>query len=297
MKKKVFITGSNGFIGSHIMNYFLNKGYETIGCDIISSNTSYKVDLTSESETIDFINKETPDIVIHCAGNANVNSSVENPKMDYLSNVVVTQNVLKALKELNNKPRMVFLSSAAVYGNQELLPINEKATLNPLSPYAENKIKCEEMCKQANLEDSVEVKIARIFSVYGSGLKKQIFWDMHNKIVNTGKLEMFGTGNESRDYIHINDLLDVIFLLSTEETEYDVFNVANGEEIYIKDVAKMFAEVNNVKVVYFNGVEMKGNPLNWKADISRIKSLGYNPKISIKDGIKEYSDWVKSINE
>lgn len=293
--KKVLVTGSSGFIGSHVLNHFINCGYETYGWDVYANDIKEKqIDLTNAESVNSELKILLPDIIIHCAGNANVNDSVIDPDNDYIKNVIVTQNLLTSVNKINKKPRIVFLSSAAVYGNQDKLPINEEAILNPLSPYAKNKILCEELCKKTN-ENGGDIKIARIFSVYGNGLRKQIFWDMYQKIKKERKLEMFGTGEESRDYIHINDLLNAIYLLATTDDTNVVYNVANGEETTIKEVANIFATINNIENVSFNGIEMKGNPLNWRADISRIRKIGYKKTINIYDGIKNYSDWVKNI--
>lgn len=291
--KTVLVTGSLGFIGSHVLSHFSYNGWKAFGWDIADKDNTKYVDLSKKESIIEEIIKIEPDVIVHCAGNANVNSSVVDPEMDYNKNVVITKNLLDSLPSLKSKPRIVFLSSAAVYGNQDVLPICEDAPLNPLSPYAKHKIMCEDMCTSLN-RDGYDVKIARIFSVYGNGLKKQIFWDMHNKIKETNKLEMFGTGNESRDYIHVNDLLNVLYILATADTDEVIFNVANGEEVYIKDVAKMFAKINGIEEVYFNGVEMKGNPINWRADISKIKKLGYKQGVSLYEGINSYSNWVKA---
>jgi nucleoside-diphosphate-sugar epimerase len=143
----------------------------------------------------------------------------------------------------------------------------------------------------------MDIKIARIFSAYGKGLRKQIFWDMYNKLKNTGRLDMFGTGNESRDYIHINDVIESLYLLATVESKDVIFNVANGEEVTIRQATEWFTEVVGVSFdkIIFNGVVREGDPLNWSADVSKIKALGYKKTVDMKDGLKEYYDWVDSL--
>ena len=141
----------------------------------------------------------------------------------------------------------------------------------------------------------MNVKIARIFSAYGAGLRKQIFWDMYNKLHQSGQLDMFGTGNESRDYIHVKDLIRAICLLAETEDKNLIYNVANGEETTIRQAAELFAESNGASpdIIHFNGVVREGDPLNWRADISRMKALGYTKSIEMKDGIRQYIEWAK----
>lgn len=296
--KKVLVTGASGFIGSKLVEKFKIQGYDVIGwnrIDTIINGIDVKcVDMSTKDSIVDALKKCNPDIIIHCAGSADVGKSVANPEMDYEGNVTLTHNLLFAMHKCGlEKKRFVFLSSAGVYGNPVSLPITEDMTLNPLSPYAVHKVMCEELCKYFVNNYSADIKIARIFSAYGAGLRKQIFWDMHNKVKSTGKLDMFGTGKESRDYIHVNDVIESIYLLATEKTEEVIFNVANGEEITIRQATDYFASASGIKAdnICFNGVVREGDPLNWRADISRIKKLGYHKSVQMEDGIREYVEW------
>lgn len=292
---KIVITGSLGFIGSSVLNHFIVKDYDVLGLDVISSDAhTKKIDLLNQEELRKILKEFSPNLIIHCAGSANVNESIKDPKKDYRNNVLVTKNLIDSVLYAKLKTRIVFMSSAAVYGNQSVLPINEEAPLNPLSPYAEDKIICEDMFKNIK-SNEVDIKIVRAFSVYGPGLKKQIFWDMHKKLQETGKLEMFGTGEESRDYIYISDLVNAIELIATKKSQYSIFNVANGKEIPIKDVVKIFAECNNTDKYYFNNVHMEGSPNRWEADISRLSKIGFKKTVDIEKGIKKYCDWVKNL--
>lgn len=301
MNKKVLITGASGFIGSKLLEKFKHEGYDITGWDRIDTNiygvAVVNVQMNNKDSIVDALRKFNPDIIIHCAGSADVGKSVANPEMDYDGNVTLTHNLLFAMHKCGlEKKRFVFLSSAGVYGNPISLPITEDMPVKPLSPYALHKVMCEDMCCYFKNNYGADIKIARIFSAYGAGLKKQIFWDMYNKVANTGKLNMFGTGNESRDYIHVTDVVKSIYLLATEDSEFDVFNVANGEETTIRSVTEYFAKYSNLpdEKIHFNGVVREGDPLNWKADIQRISSLGYEKSVSIEDGIKDYTEWCKN---
>ncbi len=300
---KVLITGATGFIGSRIADYFYNNGYDVVGWDRKSRDKEFiikNVDMENEDSIVSELQHIAPDIVIHCAGSADVSKSVENPRLDFVGNVIITHNLLFAIHKCKlKKTRIVFLSSASVYGNPTSLPITEDMPLNPLSPYAVHKVMCEELCKYFIANYNMDIKIARIFSAYGVGLTKQIFWDMYQKYKSTGRLDMIGTGKESRDYINVNDVVRALYMLATENSNEFVYNVANGEEVTIREVVELFALFYDVDLQYisFNGIVREGDPLNWKADISKIRRLGYEKSIDIRNGIKQYTNWIKQIEK
>lgn len=294
--KKVLVTGADGFIGSKIAQKFLLNGYEVLGWDRNQRTAPFRIeapDMSDIEAVVKALEEFNPDIVVHCAGSADVGKSVRNPEIDFHGNVVLTHNLLFAMHRLGiDNRRLVFLSSAGVYGNPKSLPITEDMEVNPLSPYAIHKVMCEDLCKYFAQNYKMDVKIARIFSAYGAGLKKQIFWDMYNKAAN-GTLPMFGTGCESRDYIHVTDVVNSLFLLATTASTDIIYNVANGEEVTIKEATEIFAKHVGIPAaqISFNGIVREGDPLNWRADISRIKNLGYRKSIEMDDGLKDYVMW------
>lgn len=296
--KKVLITGAGGFIGAKMLQTFQSKGYSVCGWDRMNQEKVQCVDMLDAAAVMDGLQRVKPDIVVHAAGSADVGKSVQEPDMDFCGNVAITHNLLFGLHKLHMEgTRVVFLSSAGVYGNPSSLPITEDMPVNPLSPYALHKVMCEDMCRYFKKNYGMDVKVARIFSAYGAGLKKQIFWDMHCKAESTGRLEMFGTGNESRDYIHVDDVAQALYLLATTESKDIIFNVANGEEVTIRQVTEIFAKYANVPAenISFNGVIREGDPLNWRADISRMLKLGYSKTVSITPGLEDYWKWCRNV--
>ena len=292
----VLITGAAGFIGYNLALHFHNMNYKVVGWDRIQPQAPFdfqNVKTDSIQSMCDALRECMPDIVIHCAGSADVGKSVLDPEIDYEGNVTLTHNLMFAMHKVGlEKVKFVFLSSAGVYGNPKVLPINEEACLQPLSPYAVHKVMCEELCRYFIDNYNMNVKIARIFSAYGTGLKKQIFWDMYQKSKN-GLLQMYGTGNESRDYIYIDDVVQALYLIATKDSDDIVFNVANGEEVTIHNVAEMFAYYVGIprEKIVFNGAIREGDPLNWKADIEKIRRLGYKKSVEMQEGIKTYVKW------
>ncbi len=297
---RVVVTGANGFIGRNMLDVFNANGYEAIGWDIIANELENirRVDLIYREEIEKALQTDKPDIIIHCAGNASVGSSFEDVRRDYDLNVTITHDLLFAMNNLGlTSTRFVFLSSASVYGNPSCLPIDETEKKMPISPYALHKSMCEDICFYFIDNYKFDIKIARVFSAYGSGLRKQVFWDMYQKYLRDGNIQMFGSGMESRDFIHIEDLKQALFLMATKSFPETIINVANGEEITIEQIAKLFAKKidDNHPEVQFNGITRKGDPDNWKADISLLNKLGYSKRVSIEQGIGMYCEWVKNI--
>lgn len=301
---KVLITGDEGFIGKYLSQYYFSCNVDVYGWDIKgvhSSNSIYEpANMMKQDDTERILAEIQPDYIYHCAGIADVRKSVENPLLDLESNYITTHNLLFAMKKLHMKNcRFILFSSAAVYGSPKCLPISEESTVHPLSPYALHKLAAEEVCRFVHANDSLDTKIIRIFSAYGSGLKKQIFWDMYNKLQNTGKLELWGSGSESRDYIYIDDLINAVTLIAHQAPkDIIVYNVANGLETTIRQAAESFVDQIGAdrSVIRFNGIVREGDPVNWKADISKLVKLGYRRSVSFDEGIRKYVKWVKEMN-
>lgn len=298
---KVLISGIYGFIGSHLEKSYIASGWEVFGWDIDGVTAGgdfwFQANMMDPADAQKVIGKIIPDLLLHCAGNADVSKSVRNPLEDLQRNYITTENLLFALKACGVvNCRFLLFSSAAVYGNPFSLPMNEMQPINPLSPYALHKRAAEEACEFVHRNYGMDVKILRIFSVYGPGLKKQIFWDMHRKIKETGRLELYGSGEESRDYIYVDDLVNAVRLIADAASFEDIyFNVANGEEITIREAANIFSAAAGLPEdkISFMGTRREGDPINWRADIGKLKRLGYFRQISFPLGIGKYIAWVK----
>lgn len=299
---KVLITGNKGFIGGHLYNEYVKKNDMVYGWDkdgvYVSANETFAANMLKSDDVEQVLLKLKPDLIIHCAGNADVANSVKYPDVDMESNYYTTHNLLFAMKKMHmTETRFILMSSAAVYGDPIVLPIGEDQNLNPLSPYALHKSAAESVGLYMARNHGIDFKAVRIFSGYGIGLRKQIFWDMYHKVKNSGALEMLGSGYESRDYIYIDDLIQAIMLVAEKAPrDEQIYNVANGVEIQIKEVAEIFGDIMGIdkELITFSGTRREGDPINWRADINKLKQLGYEPKVSFEEGVKRYVEWVSN---
>jgi dTDP-glucose 4,6-dehydratase/UDP-glucose 4-epimerase len=152
------------------------------------------------------------------------------------------------------------------------------------------------LCKEYHQIYELSVAIVRPFSVYGPGLKKQLLWDIYQKTLLRNKmLELSGTGNEARDFIYIDDLLLAIdTILKHAPMKAEIYNIASGEMTTIGDIAKLLLfKINYTGTLIFNGKQRVGNPEKWKADITRIKELGFKSDFTLENGINKLANWLQ----
>lgn len=292
---EILIIGSKGFIGSHCVTYFSTQ-HKVHECDVVVdyNNPQYtQVDATN-ADYVDLFQDQQFDVCINCSGAASVPDSIKHPKRDFMLNTVNVFKQLDAIRIHNPACKYINLSSAAVYGNPEFLPVSETHPLKPISPYGVHKKMAEEICESFYKNFGIGTCSLRIFSAYGEGLKKQLFWDLHKKVKSTNVVSLYGSGTESRDFIHISDLVRVIELvINNSAFQSDCINVANGRELAIKEVAEIFYNVYEPSVLMsFEGQTRLGDPTNWVADISKIRDYGYTNEIDIKTGLKRYAKWL-----
>jgi UDP-glucose 4-epimerase len=292
----ILIIGSKGFIGSHCVTFF-STHHNVYECDVVVDYTSQKytqIEATNADYNAVFETQQF-DICINCSGAASVPDSIKNPQRDFMLNTVNVFKQLDAIRKYSPNCKYINLSSAAVYGNPEYLPIDEDHPLNPISPYGMHKKMAESICESFNKNYGLLVCSLRVFSVYGEGLRKQIFWDLHEKVKTSKHVTLFGTGEESRDFIHISDLIKVIDLVIKKgKFNNEYINVANGNELCINNIAETFYSVYDPSVfIEFQGRVREGDPINWVADVSKIQDLGYVNTMDLKSGITKYVTWLK----
>ncbi|NVO02186.1 MAG: NAD-dependent epimerase/dehydratase family protein [Bacteroidetes bacterium] len=295
---KILILGASGFIGNAAFDYF-SKQNETTGVDKVNLGRK-EIFLDSDfSLTKRLIIESKYDFIINCAGSSDVKDSFINTEKDFIVNVNFVQNVLSVLKSNSPQTKFINLSSAAVYGNPSTLPINENEIINPISPYGFHKFLSEQLISEYSKLFNLGTLSVRIFSAYGNGLKRQLLFDLYSKFnTNPESICLFGTGSESRDFIFITDIINAIeILISNASFKGEVYNLASGEESFINKTALLFASICNYNgEIIFQNSQIQGYPINWKADITKLKSLGFSPQVSLKDGLEEYFSWIDNNN-
>ncbi len=294
---KILIIGSKGFIGTHAGHYFASKGWETYGADVAVdyANSNYFLIDSSNSDFTEVFNAQSFDVCLNCSGAASVPDSLVHTVRDFTLNTATVLKLVESIRKYQPDCKFINLSSAAVYGNPTALPIQEDAALAPVSPYGFHKKMAEEIIQEYYQLFGINGCSLRVFSAYGPGLYKQLLWDLYRKTATEKQIMLSGSGNETRDFIHINDILQCIDLVIHKgDFKAGVYNVANGEQIAIKKIATLIAKEMNFKgTLKFSGIERIGDPLYWVASIEKIKQLGYTPSIGIEQGVSNYIQWAK----
>lgn len=295
--KKILIVGSKGFIGSHAYRYFLSQpDISCWACDVVVDYTDeryYVIDSTN-ADFNELFEAEAFDYCLNCSGAASVPDSLKHPLRDFTLNTFNVAKMLEAIRR--HAPHCCFLnlSSAAVYGNPTELPISEASVGQPVSPYGQHKLMAEMLCREYYQYFGVATCSLRIFSAYGPGLQKQLLWDVFQKSKQTDSLLLFGTGEESRDFVFITDIIRAIALV-IEKGIFDcrAYNLASGTETTVHELVSTLLDALNYRGRFaFSGTGRSGDPKNWRADISSLANLGFAPIITIQEGVNQYVKWL-----
>jgi len=299
--KTVCITGAYGFIGRNTAKYYAEQGWHVIGIGHGTwGRTEWKTwgladwhatDITLDS-LITYAGK--PDVIIHCAGSGSVTFSMDHPFQDFQRTVDTTAAVLEFARIYNPESRIIFLSSAGVYGSTDKLPIKESTELKPISPYGLHKKMAEDLCLSYTKHLGLHIDVIRFFSIYGNSLRKQLLWDACLKLQNK-ETTFFGSGREIRDWLHIEDAVSLIYKTAQSATEPGlIINGGTGVGISVQEIlGELFRCFDSTDVPQFSGKVRSGDPVHYVADISRSREIGWSPVISWKEGICSYVKWFK----
>lgn len=299
---KLLILGSEGFIGGHCIQHFTQRRVDVTGVDIYEQpSTAYEYIKVSRlsPEFGELLESRQFDVIINAAGSGNVPYSVSHPVLDFEANCFDVIRILDNIRKFQKQCKYLHLSSAAVYGNPDLLPVKESSRLHPVSPYGWHKLIAEKLCREYAELYNLQLAVLRPFSVYGPRLRKQIFWDLHQRISSAENsiVRLHGTGKETRDFIFIDDVMQAFdCLISAKSISGEAFNVAVGRQTTILEAAQLFASAVGATVDFeFNGVVREGDPQHWLADISSLQRFGFKPTITLNAGLKKVAEWLSSL--
>lgn len=310
MSYKYLITGGAGFIGSTLANY-LSKENSVIVIDdlsmgkeknlIKSSKLQFINGSVTDSELMnDILSNNTFDYVFHLAAIASVADSVERPvethQVNFESVLMLLELIRKYQKDLK---RLVFSSSAAVYGDEPTLPKKEESVIRPLTPYAVDKFAAEQYVLDYNHLYGVKTSAVRFFNVYGPNQNPEspysgvisILVDRYKKIQKGEDTQfiLFGEGSQSRDFVFIEDVVQALLLVAKkEESLGKQFNVGTGIATTLNGLIEIIDRTLGFKLPLEHEAERDGDIKESVADISRLKSLGFTPSFSVREGMKKY---------
>jgi len=298
------VTGGAGFIGSHLVAYLYRQGHNVIVIDDLSTGKlrnleSLHVDVEliqadiADPSTLTPLLPRQVETIYHLASQADVPLSVRQPVADFNTNMRGTLNVLEFAREYGSK--VVFTSTVAVYAKDSIKPISEDAPIRASSPYGAAKVGGENYCYAYTDCYGVRTVVARLFNVYGPLMAKYVIYDFVRKLYeNPNTLTIIGNGNQVRDYTYVDDAVRALVLLAERGKSGEAYNLGSSVPTRIKDLARQICKemgLTNVDLVCTNQ-EVMGDIAEWYADITRLCSLGYEPQVSFRDGLRRTVQFI-----
>lgn len=298
---RLLITGCRGFIGGSFGRYAFAEGHEVMGLGRTAQAPegwpgAYAPADVAHADLSAVIRDFQPDALFHGAGSASVRASFSAPPEDLRATVQTFSNVLDSVRRAGVAPLVIFPSSAAVYGNPATLPVSEDAPVQPLSPYGFHKAMCELLAQQYAACFGLRVLVCRLFSVYGPAQKRLLVHQLFAQLQGCSpELRLEGTGEETRDYLYIDDLCAAVLALAEAELPYraapacTIVNVASGVTTRVADLAKTLVDLHGSgKRVAAAGKPRLGDPQHWEASICRLRELVTLPEpCSLETGLRE----------
>lgn len=302
---KILVTGGAGFIASHVVDALIEDGHKVIVVDDLSTGDQknlnpqavfYKLDIRSQ-EVSEIFDREKPDVVNHHAAQMDVRRAVREPQFDASVNVVGSLNILECARRYGVREIIYASTGGAVYGEPEQLPVDESHPTAPLSPYGLTKHTFEEYLSLYRRLYNISYTTLRYPNVYGPRQnalgEAGVVAIFTQQMLSGQRPTIFGDGTKTRDYVHISDIVRANLLVIGHD-HGEVFNLGWGKEISDFDI---FATVRDTLGVEIEPRYREKRP----GEIERIclnstkihKMLGWQPKLSIKEGVAQTVDWYK----
>ena len=304
----ILITGGAGFIGSTLANALLPDN-KVIVLDDLSmgdfNNLDESINLTKiEGNLVDkellgkIFSENEFDYIFHLGAVASVADSVARPYETHQVNFDSTMTILEILRTRKSKlKRFVFSSSAAVYGDEPTLPKREESVIRPLTPYAIDKFASEKMAMIYNLLYDIPTSATRFFNVYGPNQNPESPYSgfisiLVDRLKNEKELTIFGNGEQTRDFVYVEDVVNALLLIATsDKSRGQVYNVGTGLRITLNDLVKLSQEITGKKISIKFDKEREGDIRDSISDISKLRSIGYEPNVDLALGMKKYLEY------
>jgi len=313
MTRTVLVTGGAGFLGQACARRFRAAGWHVVGLghgrwtDDEARAAGYDrwVNAGVTAEALAGLADLGQDLraVAHCASNGSVPYSLEQPLDAYERTVGSTVVLLEHLRRHAPAAAVLYPSSAAVYGAAPDRPLQESDTPNPVSPYGFHKQMVETLLAAYAACFGQPAVAVRFFSIYGPGLRKQLLWDASGRLLSGGSPQtFFGTGDETRDWIHVEDAAALMLHLADRATvaptgppRLEIVNGASGERVTVREVLERLARaLGSPAEIRFNGTVRAGDPRFYLAAVGRMHATGWRPTTSLDDGLADYAAWARA---
>lgn len=310
----VFITGVAGFIGSHLAERLLARGDSVTGIDNFDAYYDpvvkrrnlapsqahaefrfHEADIRDSAAMRRFLHEAKPHVLVHLAARAGVRASLEDPRTYVDVNILGTQTLLDACRELGIR-RIVAASSSSVYSGCRNPPFSEGlAADRPLNPYASTKRANELMAYSYSHLYDIHITMLRFFTVYGPRQRPDMAIHKFARLIDAGKpVPMFGTGDTYRDYTYIDDIIDGVVRSIDTPFPYEIFNLGAGRTTDLRSLIKLLGDALRKPATIEEKPLQPGDALETLADVSKARRmLGYEPSFRVEEGLQRFVAWLR----
>lgn len=310
MKETCLVTGVAGFIGSHLAERLIKENFDVIGIDSFEDYYSRRMKednikelLTAEKfkfieDNLLYVNlpKILKDVnyIFHMAAQAGVRSSWGDSFSIYTNNnILATQRLLEAAKDIPIK-KFIIASSSSVYGDAKEFPLREDMIVKPISPYGVSKLAAENLCFLYWKNYGVPTVSLRYFTVYGPRQRPDMaFHKFINAILESKEIEVYGDGNQTRDFTYISDIVEAT-VSAIDAPDGEIFNIGGGSRVGLNEAINIIEELmqKEAKIKFIS--YQKGDVRDTFADLTKANNLmKYKPKVRLREGLKEEIEWMK----
>jgi len=312
---RILITGGAGFIGSHLCEKYTQEEHTVLCLDNFLSgnllNVRHLLDyrnfklIKGDVRDFDLLERisQDVDVIFHLAAQIHVDRSYVEPRLTYDINVMGTQNILEIARIYDVK-KVIHASSSEVYGSAQYVPIDEKHPLDAPHPYGASKIAADRMCNAYVTTYGMNISIPRFFNIFGPRQRDigygGVISIFTRRILNNMPPVIYGDGLQTRDYTYIGDAVGAFNLILNHKSRLEPTNIGSGKEVSIIDLANMIIDLcdkkGEIKPVH---VEPRiGEVKKLIADTTKAKKiLGWEPKYSLKQGLREFIQWYKKYGQ
>ncbi len=315
--RNILVTGGAGFIGSHLVERLLAENQWRV--TVVDDFNDFYAPAVKHANVAPYIGRddfqlieadirERPaldevfaenrfDVIVHLAARAGVRPSLDEPVLYAETNINGTLNLLE-LARIHQVKQFVFGSSSSVYGINAKVPFSEDDPIRqPISPYAATKAAGEHLCHTYAHLHGIRCVALRFFTVYGARQRPDLAIHKFAKLIDSGRpIPVFGDGTTRRDYTYIDDIIQgVRAAIDYTRTDHEVFNLGESQTVELKELIRLLEENLGKKAIINYQPMQPGDVPQTFADITKAQNLlGYEPKTKIEDGIKKFTDWIKS---
>ena len=303
---KALVTGGSGFIGSNVSKMLLDKGVGVVVFDNLSSGNYDNIrNLPVQFIRGDILDKDAikdacsgVDVVFHLAASVGRQRSIDHPQLDSEINLIGTINVLEGMRA-NGVKKIVYSSSAAIFGELQSQEIDENHPQNADSPYGVSKLAAEKMILSYSDIYDITAVCLRYFNIYGVNQRYDLYGNVipifAHRLFSGEPLLIYGNGTQTRDFVNVYDVARANVMAGLEYPKTDVFNLGSGESITINKLADMMQKISGINSGVEYLPERKADVKHCKANANKVaKLMKFKTVVSLEDGLSEYIEWYKN---